>query len=288
MVNPRNIQERYSRMSDDELIALAQNELTTLTDTAVKILYNEFQSRGLDGSLYFGDEFKARAKASAMEYAFNERKKGKQDEHIIADLMNIGLSDEQAWLIVKRLPKSDYKNEQFEKLITKGGDNVSIGVALIRLFLFGLAGYMILMGIGHHFPTFTVVGIIFALGGVYAVFSSKGDIKGGKYWISLIYEKPTDIIWIKPIVEKHTIGYIFTMFKVQHFQFLTKDRSKVTLKIDSKEEQEIFFEGVRHLLPHTQIGYSLEIEDLYEENSFNFINELQARHLYTPFDTYAK
>lgn len=100
----------------------------------------------------------------------------------------------------------------------------------------------------------------------------------------MIKTRPENIVWIKPIIVKHTVGYVVTIFKESQFQLLTKDDLKVTITVDLDSERHLLFEGIRHRLPHIHIGYSAEADALYTSSPENFINALQKRGLYTPLD----
>jgi len=54
----------------------------------------------------------------------------------------------------------------------------------------------------------------------------------------------------------------------------------------NKVERQIFFEGVKHLLPHAHIGYTHEIETCYYKDPENFIKVLLREQLYKPVDTF--
>jgi hypothetical protein len=192
----------------------------------------------------------------------------------------------EASLIVKRLPNIQYSNEAFDKLIFNKCQNATSVSVLATIAIFCLAAFLLYSGITAKFPLFIGMGLVGVVTGIYCIKYFSGELRGGQYWIDLIKTHPEKIVWIKPIVTKHTVGYIITLYKERKFQLLTKGGLKITMKCDTEEERQLFFEGIKNYLPHAHIGYSPDIAALYSSGSAKFIGSLQSRRLYTPIDVF--
>jgi len=120
MIDIALIKENYSRMSDEQLIHLAQTEGQDLTSEALPLLHEEFLNRKLDTTIFgtLDDNKKAQQKRNIQEaqnnasnefiksiwtYAFNEKKKGTTDEEIRKGIIERGLDEEHSSLIIKTL-----------------------------------------------------------------------------------------------------------------------------------------------------------------------------------------
>jgi hypothetical protein len=120
MIDKSIIKENYSRMSDAQLIHLAENEGHDLTAEALAILQEEFSIRRLDMSA-FGiiEDNKVAQKQSDIEkaqekgtdeymnsiwiYALEEKGEGRTDKEIHAAIIEKGLDEEQADMIIGSL-----------------------------------------------------------------------------------------------------------------------------------------------------------------------------------------
>jgi hypothetical protein len=103
-----------------------------------------------------------------------------------------------------------------------------------------------------------------------------------KYWINLVNNKPENVIWIKPITVKHTVGLVVTLYKEKKFELLTVDGKNLTINCNSEDIQKVFFEGIKKYFPHSHIGYNPEIQKLYFADRINFILILQKYNAYFP------
>src|SRR5665647_2252778 len=120
MIDIALIKENYSRMSDEQLIHLAQTEGQDLTSEALPLLHEEFLNRKLDTTIFgtLDDNKKAQQKRNIQEaqnnasnefiksiwtYAFNEKEKGTTDEEIRKSIIERGLDEEHSSLIIKTL-----------------------------------------------------------------------------------------------------------------------------------------------------------------------------------------
>lgn len=125
MVDPLDIKKSYAAMSDAELLHFATNEGANLTAEAFQILKTEFFSRRLgtdileriaDGS-HVAEEghLKKMIKAvpeqsptTALATAINEKRDGIDDDVIVFHLMEQGLDEDHARLIIEQIrPESE-------------------------------------------------------------------------------------------------------------------------------------------------------------------------------------
>jgi len=171
-------------------------------------------------------------------------------------------------------------DEKFRKLIVKTCDNASLGAIFSMLMLIGLTLFFLFAGLQITF--FLILALGTGIGAYYISQRFKGDFKGGKYWATMIKDRPENIVWIKPIVTRHTVGYVFTLYKEKKFQFLTKDRLAITMTVDSEADQKIFYEGIIKHLPHAHIGYSPDMDSLYRYSPADLIDELKKTGEYYP------
>lgn len=293
IIDPDLIQRYYSQLSNQELIALAKNEGNKLTDEAIDFLYDEFVNRGLDTGLIqqLAEKKKQIKEAAKMDtynwnYALKARQSGKTDTEILQELTTKQISETEAALIIKRLPSFNYKNEQFEKMISSKSSGNAMGAVFGVLFLFGIGAYFLYLGLTSEFFLSIIIGTGAVIAGIYFLRKNDKEFKSGDYWVEQIKMHPEKFVWIKPIVTKHTVGFILTWWNEQQFQLWTTNEEQLLMTIDTEEERNIFFEGVRNLLPHAHIGFTYEIDALYSSNPGNFIATLQERQLYTPIDTF--
>jgi hypothetical protein len=127
MIDAALIQENYAQMSDEQLIHLAKTEGGSLTGAALSILQGEFVHRRLDISIFetiddnrtslqndraqtdrlnISGEFNR----SLWSYAFEEKKEGVADDEISRGLIEQGLNEEQAILMIKTLESKAKEN----------------------------------------------------------------------------------------------------------------------------------------------------------------------------------
>lgn len=269
-------------MDDAYLIEFAKKEKDDLTAAAIEALRLEIQQRGLDGS-FLKRSYTDSPQQNSFSYwqlAFDARKSGMNKEETIHELIKEGLPSFKVRSILETIPNFDYQNKEFDELILKRCGNSSAQALIILLLVFGASGFFIFAGT----TTFLniLVGIVLFVFGCYMYSTFKGDYKGAAFWLELIKTNQDQIVWIKPITEKHTIGFVLTLFSVKKFQFLTRDNMKVTMVCDTLEEQKMFFEGIKNYLPHVHFGYTIDALNIYEQSPHDFIEELRSRGLYTP------
>ncbi len=284
------IKDTYARMSDKRLLQIAENETGEMMSAAVKVLKDELQKRNLNSSA-----FNALSQNESMqgtltdtsalwEQAYAERKNGKTDAEIMEWLKSAGLSEVESRLMIKRLPQTDSNDEVFEELVYKNCANSSVESLFVMLLMFGVSAIFLYFALKMKDLLF----FIFSLGAFILAFylrsKMKGRTKGGAFWVNMLINDPGNIIWVKPIVEKHTMYYVLTLYKENKFEFMTRDGHKIVMKCNSKEDQITFIEGVKHYLPHAQFGYSLPIDIVYDDDREHFLDTLKAKGIYTPID----
>lgn len=294
VIDPELIQRYYSQLSNQELIDLTKNEGNKLTGEAIDYLFDEFANRGMDTTiLQHMVEKKEQIKAAAQmdtsnwNYALNARKSGKTDEEIITELTAKQISEKEAALIIKRLPNFSYESEQFEDLIGKKSQSAALGTIFGILILFALGAYFLYLGVVSKILLPFIFGAGVVIFGIYFLRKNDREFKGSDFWVELLKTHPENFVYIKPIVTKHTVGFVLTLWREQKFQLCTINKEKILMTIDTEEERKIFFEGIQQLLPHAHIGFSYEIDALYAANPHTFIATLQERQMYTPFDAIA-
>ncbi len=121
-----------------------------------------------------------------------------------------------------------------------------------------------------------VVGLLF--------FSKKDSILSDGYdWYDMITKRPEKVIWIKPIVTKHTLAYVITLDREYSWQLMSIDGW--TLNINSTESSDdfVFLYGLQKHLKETHFGYSREIQDLYDDDRKNFVKNLKDKGIYLPY-----
>jgi len=120
MMDLNLVRDNYASMSNNELIELAKKDGASLSKEAFTILKEEFSKRKLDTSSFLRIEQtrlitnqnkikqeeelnKEKFEKSIWLLVFDEKKKGKSNEEIIVDLLDTGLSNYQATIIVENM-----------------------------------------------------------------------------------------------------------------------------------------------------------------------------------------
>jgi hypothetical protein len=293
MIDPDLIQQYYSQLSNEDLINFTKNEGNRLTDEAINYLFDEFVRRGLDMSILEKmverkEEIKEAAQIdnTSWNYALNAKKFGKTDEEILQDLTAKDIGEQEAASIISRLPNLDYENEHFEDLIETTSQGATLGGILGILILFGFGAYLLYLGISYRSFIPFIAGLAIVITGIVLLRKTDKEYKGKDYWVKILKEHPEKIVWIMPIVTKHTVGFVFTLYRDHKFQLLTTSEEGITLNINTETERQIFFNGIRQYLPHAHIGYTPEVDALFSANPENFITILQERQIYRPLDSF--
>jgi hypothetical protein len=280
MIDIHKINKRYASMPNDKLVQAANEEKKTLTKEALAVLVKEFETRNLDTTLFERTAAELNFdKERHWFFALEEKRKGKDIRALQLALPEHGLSNEEAERIINRLPDSTYIDEAFEKFITDKCENqYQLGI-VAQVFLIGAAILSIGYGIANTFWPTSVIGVFMLL---MALVVRKGRGYDGKHWYQRIVTNPESIVWIKPVVEKHTVWYVITLSKTNKVQLLTRDGIGVTFDCNDDKDRTVFFDGVKKYLPQAHIGYSLDIFEMYEQDPNEFINALQYENVYLP------
>lgn len=175
-------------------------------------------------------------------------------------------------------------NESYENLIRKGAGAAQAEAGLGMLLFVSFILFFVYWG--FQIPFLFIPAVIF--GGIgYLIYKKlPGDFKGSDFWVDMIKNNPENIVWIKPITTKHTVGLVITLYKEQKFQMLTANGIFVTMKCDKENEAEIFLNGVKNHMPNAQLGFSHQIKNIYKQDPSQFIENLKQKGLYTPISSF--
>jgi hypothetical protein len=293
MIDPDLIQQYYSQLSNEDLINFTKNEGNRLTDEAINYLFDEYVRRGMDISILEQmvdrkEEVKEAAQIdnTGWNYALNAKKFGKTDAEILQDLTAKEMGEQEAASIISRLPNMAYENEHFEDLIESTSQGATLSGILGILILLGFGAYLLYLGIASRFFLSIITGLALVTLGIILLRKQDKEYKGKDYWVKILKEHPEKIVWIKPIITKHTVGYVFTLYRDHKFQLLTTSEEGIILNINTEISRQVFFNGIREYLPHAHIGYTREVDALFSADPENFITILQERQLYRPLDTF--
>jgi hypothetical protein len=148
MIDKAIIKANFSRMSDTELIHLAENEGHDLTSDALLILQEEFSKRKLDMSVFGMVEDNKiaekqmrieRAKEKGSEafmnsiwtYALDEKMEGKTDKEILAGIIDQGLDEEDAAEVINTLEaKAKSISDAHDTNMLVGGLICTLGIGV--------------------------------------------------------------------------------------------------------------------------------------------------------------
>jgi hypothetical protein len=293
MIDPDLIQQYYSQLSNEDLITFTKNEGNRLSDEAINYLFDEYVRRGLDTSVpeQLADrkeEIKEAAQTdyTSWNYALNAKKIGKTDAEIFQDLTAKEIGEQEAASIISRLPNMAYENEYFEDLIERTSQGATLSAIFGMLIFFGFGAYLLYLGVAYKNFIPIIAGIAVAILAITLLRRHDKEFKGKDYWVKLLKEHPEKIVWVKPIITKHTIGYVFTLYRDHKFQLLTTSGEGIILNINTEAARQVFFNGIRAYLPHAHIGYTPEVDALFTADPDNFITILQERQIYSPLDTF--
>ncbi|ABG58441.1 hypothetical protein [Cytophaga hutchinsonii] len=280
MADLHQIRQNFSSMPDEKLLHIATHERNTLTKEALAVFIEVYKTRPLDASIFEPTpEELDYDKEQHWFFALEEKRKGKTAEELYGSLTARNLKDEQAAAIISRLPEPDINDEDFETYIKHQCEHVFLAGNFARVLIIGTGICAIAYGTMKFFVPFTILGIAMLL---LAVCFKIGTKHGGAFWVNRIKHKPESIVWIKPIVEKHTVWYLITLFKTSHFQICTRDSIEITFECTDPVERNIFLTGIKKYIPHAHIGYSFPLDHMYIQNPAGFINALQHKNLYLP------
>lgn len=276
-------------LTDDELIDYANQHLNNISEHNLMVLRGEFTKRKIDFTSYYSSEIysnydKSKDFFTLWEFAFGLKKNNKSDCQILIELDKKGIDKSSAELLLKRLPNLDFNDSDFNELLRDKIENSSTMSSLMFFFLFLISLYLFYKVVETKEWLILIPAIIMGAGGYFIY--KKSSNKDASYWIDLINKNPRGIVWIKPITLNHTIAVVITLFKKKKYQLFTDDMQSAIIDIETYQEEKVFFNGIKNLLPHVHIGYKSEIESIYSLNTQKFIPTLISKKIYTPFDQF--
>ncbi|MCB9233531.1 MAG: phage holin family protein [Bacteroidia bacterium] len=175
---------------------------------------------------------------------------------------------------------------KFDTLIqnnaTKGSLAYGLGGAIFLIGFMFFVYWGILLGMSFMY----VVAAFALLIAVVLFLASWSAARGGARWIDLIENHPEKVVWIKPVVTKHKVALFITAFETNSFSIYAKGGNHLRLECNSEPDQKAFLEMVAEHLPQTHIGYSYEVEKIFNEGSEKFIETLQDKELFRPIGSY--
>ena len=142
------IKENYARMRDEELILLSKEDGRDLSSEAITALYQEFVKRKLDTSTISAmriqkieehqkgmenaaNEEVLKFEAKLFDHAFEGIMNEKTDEEIAAGLIKLGLTDQEAILLLLCLDQRATEIEKhFTSVMLKG-----LGIGLLGILI---------------------------------------------------------------------------------------------------------------------------------------------------------
>ncbi|RXK62413.1 hypothetical protein ESA94_05235 [Lacibacter luteus] len=289
MIDSELVKQHYLSLSDEELTSFALKEKKNITAEALTILKKVFEERKLNfpdlpGRNAASDQYEIqkreqwKLKNDLWIEALRLRKNGKSDEEVMSFLLSKGLTNYEIEKLMEHLPVADYNDEEFNKFIVSSSEKASLSTLFALLVLAVLLFFIINSAL--KFPVFFIPAGVILIAIIYFLRKFKGDLKGGYYWQTVLHEEPERIVWIKPIIEKHTLVLVITLFKVGKFQFLTSDGLQKTITCDSDENRSVFFRGIRYYVPHAHIGYNEQVDQIYQDDPASFLKSLQQKGLY--------
>lgn len=128
-----------------------------------------------------------------------------------------------------------------------------------------------------------ILAMAFGAGGAYWMFRKK--LKPTKYWMDLIENKPTDLVWLKPVEIKHKLLHVATVAKSTQFELFSKDGCVVIIDT-SMMHRGMAIKEFKELLPDIHFGYSKEVKKIFRRHKEDFIGELKRKNLYCPLSDY--
>ena len=138
-------------MQDEELVRLSQIDGKDLSSEALTALYQEFQNRNLDTTIFSSlrahkiaehqthlesiQEAKAQEfEASIWTYCFEAKSEGKTDDEIFNGLLEMGLSNEQSTIVVNSIEGQAKVTEKvYDNEMLTGGAICFIGIIVTAM-----------------------------------------------------------------------------------------------------------------------------------------------------------
>ncbi|HMJ47422.1 MAG TPA: hypothetical protein VK498_08830 [Ferruginibacter sp.] len=174
IVDLKIVREQYQRMSDSELIRLAENESVSLTLESFHLLKAEFKSRNLDFSVVESAqvdrelaeatklaEFEKNTAAVFTEtiwkFAFDEKELGKTNEEIYNSLLKKNITSDYAFMLIESI------ESRSRELINSFENEIIVGWIL---FILGIGLSMFILNSTSNNATLVIWGPILIIGGI--------------------------------------------------------------------------------------------------------------------------
>ncbi|MBI1837267.1 MAG: hypothetical protein HYR91_08390 [Flavobacteriia bacterium] len=308
MIDLKTIKSTYQNMYDNELIEFAKTRYDFISSDVKKILIDELSKRNIELDFITEiektkqEEFELKLKQKEIEldgntnpflfpfwhFAIEQFYCKKTVQEVKAMLKDKNLTDERIEEIFKRIPfRKEKIKPSFLQIVS---EKIELSTMSVKggsfIFLIGGITFCI-VGVTLPMAAVFLIGVTFAFWGGWSLISgNNGQSKGHEYWTQKIKNKPEDIVWIKPIVEKTKLYFVLTISKIYKFQLYTVDGKSATFTCDKANEQKILFDGIKHYLPHIHIGYTEDILLTYEFDPQQFLINIEKKGLYKPIDSY--
>lgn len=278
-----------SAKSDKELIIIVEQKVDMYHKDAILDAQNILAERGVEFNAPFPEEIKKEKilsfnDNSLWEYAYSLKRKGKRDTDILIELENKGAKRYEALLILKRLPVLKDVDPELEDLFPRVS-KFNIVVTLILIIFLSVLTYFLFAGnVNKIAYKYGFISLVFLVASIIGLISHLNDSNRRKKWVSIINENPENIVWIKPIIEKTVLLNVVTLLKTRHFKLMANDATDVLIDCSSEKEAEFFLRRITVYLPHAHVGYTKEVQELYDADPKKFMVRMILNGDYTPID----
>lgn len=285
-----DLKKNYESYSNEKIIDILKSSFNQLKPLAQDVLLDEIAVRQIkiDGNSQLQN------KIIVLQYykkidrlrkvAYSQKTIGSSDVEIINFLKREGITEQEAIKISNRLPSLEPTSEEFNKLISKKAEGNTQESSFEVTFILIIAIVIILMG-GIYSKLLLIPAGALVITALFLYKKNSKTFEGGQFWINNINSNPHDFVWLKPIRLDYKLYHILTINQEFYFQLLLKNGDFLKIKLKTKEEKKIFFEGIKLKLPHIQFGYSNDINKVFDYNPENFLNSIENLGIYTPIDT---
>ncbi len=174
-------------------------------------------------------------------------------------------------------------DSRFRDLLNRNRDKEKLATYAAMAFAAFLGLFLLISGINIGFHVLTFIGSVLILIMVGMFSYKRTEInRGGDAWFDIITKTPENIVWIMPVVTKHTVGVVITLYKERSFQIKTTDNVTLNVKCDDDDDQLYLFYGLTTYLPNVHTGYTKEARYLYDDDPTTFEEKLKERGSFTP------
>tara|TARA_B100000809_G_C14971624_1_gene471147 strand:+ start:50 stop:922 length:873 start_codon:yes stop_codon:yes gene_type:complete len=282
-----DLKKNYESYSNEKIIDILKSSFNQLKPFAQDVLLDEIAIR----QIKINGDNQLQNKIIVLQYykkidrlrkvVYSQKTIGSSDVEIINFLKREGITEQEAIKISNRLPALEPTSEDFNKLISKKAEQESsFEVAFILIIAF----VMILIG-AIYSKIMLIPAVALVITALFLYNKNSKTFEGGQFWIRNINSDPHDFVWLIPIRLDYKLYHILTVNQEFYFQLLLKNGDFLKIKLKTKEEKKIFFDGIKLKLPHIQFGYSQDINKLFNHNPENFLNSIESLGIYTPIDT---